>query len=373
MHGEGPATDRARALAWQAGIALLAGEVADRAGHSRAALRAYDGVDDPVGLARARWFLGLALYVTGDLVSSEELVNQALAGFRAAGEQWGTAAALSERAKQALVRGDLAALRRDGDRSAELFRELGDRWGQLQTVYPLAALAEITGDYERAAQLHRDGLAIAEELGLWTEASDRLSGLGRIALLTGALDRAEELHERALRLSIDQGFKPGEIYARIGLALGARRAGKLDIAEEHLHTVLEWNRQVDFEPGNTLILAELGFVAEQRGDARAARELHLAGFAAARHVGDPRALALALEGLAGAEALAGRYERAAHLLGAAAAARESTGVPLPAAESGDVERIGAAVSAALTEERRRAAYAYGRTLSPEQAGALAGG
>ncbi|MCZ7373491.1 BTAD domain-containing putative transcriptional regulator [Micromonospora sp. WMMC250] len=370
LGGSAPAADRARALTWNAGITLLAGEVADRAGHSLAALRAYDGVDDPHGLARARWFLGLALYVTGDLVTSEELVNQALDGFRSTGDRWGVAATLSERVKQALARGDLAALRHDGARSAELFAELGDRWGQLQTVYPLAALAEITGDYDRAARLHRDGLAIAEDLGLWTEASDRLSGLGRISLLTGALDRAEELHERALRLSTDQSFKPGEIYARIGLALGARRAGKLDLAEEQLRTVLEWNRQVDFEPGNTLILAELGFVAEQRGDAEAARELHLAGFTAAQHVGDPRALALALEGLAGAEALAGRYAPAATLLGAASAARESTGVPLPPAESGDVDRIDIAISAALTVEERAAALAHGHRLSPEEAMAL---
>ncbi len=237
-------------------------------------------------------------------------------------------------------------------------------------MYPLAALAEITGDYDRAARLHRDGLAIAEDLGLWTEASDRLSGLGRISLLTGALDRAEELHQRALRLSADQCCKPGQIYARIGLALGARRAGKLDLAEEQLRTVLDWNRQVDFEPGNTLILAELGFIAEQRGNADAARKLHLAGFAAARHVGDPRALALALEGLAGAEALAGRYARAARLLGAAGAARESTGVPLPPAESGDVERIDIAISAALTAEEGTTAFTHGRRLSPEEALAL---
>ncbi|WP_036527083.1 BTAD domain-containing putative transcriptional regulator [Nocardia sp. CNY236] len=370
LGGQAPRADRARALTWQAGVDLLASEVTDRVGHSRAILHAFDGVDDPRGLASARWFLGLALHLAGDLVTSEDLIDQALAGFEVSGDRWGLAAALGERAKQALVRGDLAAVGRDGARSAELFCELGDRWGQLQTVYPLAALAEITGDYDRAAQLHCDGLAIAEDLGLWTEAADRLSGLGRIALLTGAFDRAWDLHERALRLSTEQSFKPGEIFARIGLALGARRAGKLDLAEEHLRVVLEWNRQVELEPGNTLVLAELGFIAEQRGGADTARALHLAGFAAARHVGDPRAVALALEGLAGAEALADRYEQAARLLGAAAAARESTGVPLPPAESGDVERIDTAITAALTAGERAAAFARGRMLRPDEAQGL---
>jgi predicted ATPase/DNA-binding SARP family transcriptional activator len=362
-----PAAARARAVTWHAGMALLCTEVTGRAGHSMSALDAFDGAGDPAGLARARWFLGLALYAAGDLVTSEELVNQAVVDFREVGDRWGTAAALSERAKQALARGDLAALHRDGTRSAELFRELGDRWGQLQTVYPLAAIAEITGDYTAAAQLHRDGLAIAEDLGLWTEASDRLAGLGRIALLHGALNRAQDLHERALRLATDHSFKPGEMYARIGLALGARKAGQFDAAEAELHIVLEWNRQVDFEPGNTLILAELGFVAEQRGDEAAARRWHLAGFTAAQHVGDLRALALALEGLAGVEALVGRTETAAQLLGAAAAAREATGAPLPKAERDDVDRITLTVRTVLSEDKFAAAFADGQTMKPEQA------
>jgi hypothetical protein len=52
-------------------------------------------------------------------------------------------------------------------------------------------------------------------------------------------------------------------------------------------------------------------------------------FAMARRVGDPQAVALAMEGLAGALALVGEHMRAARLLGAATAARVSVGAPLP--------------------------------------------
>ena len=48
-----------------------------------------------------------------------------------------------------------------------------------------------------------------------------------------------------------------------------------------------------------------------------AEELHSEGLALAREVGDPRAIALALEGSAGARALAGDARTAARLLGAA--------------------------------------------------------
>ncbi|WP_086827184.1 BTAD domain-containing putative transcriptional regulator [Allokutzneria sp. NRRL B-24872] len=292
--------------------------------------------DDP----ESQWFLGFALYRGGmDLGASERLIERALAGYTELGDEWGIAAALSVRASQALVRGDLDRARADGERAQSLFRALGDQWGRLQTVYPLAALAEISGDYARAERLNRDGLRIAEELQLWSEAADRLTGLGRLALLTCDFAAADELHERARKLAARQSYRAGEIHAEIGLALGARRQGELDAAEHHLREVYEWNRHAAFDPGNALILAELGFVAELRGDADAALALHTKGLAVARHIGDPRAIALAQEGLAGAHSLTGDHEYASRLLAEAAAARNTAGAPLPSAERGDVDRV----------------------------------
>ncbi|MFD9950347.1 hypothetical protein ACFWYW_56715 [Nonomuraea sp. NPDC059023] len=107
---------------------------------------------------------------------------------------------------------------------------------------------------------------------------------------------------------------------------------------------------MDWQPGLALIHAELGFVAEQRGDAEAAHRLHLAGLEAARMTADRRAVALALEGLAGAHALSGDHRRAARLLGTAHMARESACAPLPRTERSDVDRITTAVLAALGEK-----------------------
>ncbi|MEI5102500.1 hypothetical protein RB200_33355 [Streptomyces sp. PmtG] len=333
----------------------------------RAALAAYEGVDDPSGWATALWILGSAQLGAGAVDAGERLVNEALKAFGAVGDAWGTAAALSVRARHAMAHGDLAAVRHDSERSARIFRELGDGWGQLQTVFPLATLGEIAGDYAGAARLHRAGLAIAEDLGLWAEASKRLSGLGRIALLTGDTARARADHERALALARDHGFRSGEVDALIGLGLGARREGDLDGAERHMRDLLDWFRTADYGPGVTLALAELGFAAEQRGDPDAARALHAEGFETARGLGDPRALALALEGLAGAEAAAGAHEAAATLLGAATAARVSAGAPLPPAERRDVDRAEAAARAGLGEGPYTTAFEAGRRLSPSLA------
>ncbi|MFD2473617.1 BTAD domain-containing putative transcriptional regulator [Amycolatopsis silviterrae] len=302
--------------------------------------------DQPMS-ARAKWFLGYALSTVADLPGAEPLTLDALAAFEATGDRWGIAAASGDRASQALARGDIAGARRYADRCADLFAEIGDKWGQLQAIFAQGTLGTLSGDYARSEAGYTEGLRIAEELGLWPEVSYQLSWQGRVALLRKDYAEARDLHRRAHEVAAEHGFTPGEMYALTGLALGARREGDLDLAEEQLQTLLAWNRQVDFEPGNTLILAELGFIAELRGDPSTALRRHREGFEIAQRTEDPRAIALALEGLAGAHALAGAPREAARLLGAAAASRAGVGAPLPAAERDDVDRITAHASEAI--------------------------
>ncbi|MFJ8584806.1 BTAD domain-containing putative transcriptional regulator [Streptomyces sp. NPDC093595] len=368
-----PTPGRALAMAWRTGIAVMAGtgEPAETAGRIEAVLSAYDEVDDPEGYATVLWFLGSAQMGAGAVAAGEALVNRALDGFSALGDDWGRAAALSVRARHAMARGDLEAVRRDGEESARLFRAAGDRWGWLQTVFPLAALSEIRGDYRTAGRLQQEGLAVAEELGLAREAAKRLCGLGRLALLTGDHRRARDHHERARALAREHRFRSVEVDAELGLALGARREGDHALAERRLRPLLDWFTKVGYGPGVTLVTAELGFVAEHRGDAAAARALHLQGLEAATDLGDPRARALALEGLAGAFALAGDHRGAALLLGAAEAARTSVDAPLLPAERGDVDRVATAARAALTPRAYAAAHAEGATLDREGVHAVA--
>ncbi|MFI2210374.1 BTAD domain-containing putative transcriptional regulator [Streptomyces sp. NPDC020141] len=370
-----PATDPADPAAHAAAVAaataglggtrLALGGSADPLSVYRTALLPYEKVDDPAGRARAEWFLGSNLYGIGDLAPSEELVAGALTAFRALGDRWGTAAALSSQAFQAKLRSDFGALRRHGEQSLEIFRELGDGWGSLRAMVPLQTLAEVVGDYPRAGRLLRDGLRMAEDLELWPEVSFQLAGLGRIALLTGEPDRAREYHERARRLAVEQSDTFGEQFAEIGLGMGARRTGDLDAAASHMAHVLALHRKMGYEPGApALILTELGFVAEARGDAAGALELQLSAWAAVRTTGNPRAVALALEGLAGARRLTGHPTHAARLLGTAAAARASVGTPLPAGERGDVDRISALTRQELGEASYLTHFHHGTTLTP---------
>ncbi|CAL9596248.1 hypothetical protein SUDANB121_05358 [Nocardiopsis dassonvillei] len=349
VSGGAPAP-RALAEAWRVGMALMVNEPDDPVALVRAALAGRPDSVPEREWARVEWFLGTALLDFGELQVSGELVERSLAVFRREGDRWGTAAALCTRAWLLKARGRMTGFESDGRLSLELFGEIGDRWGRLQAMPVLGSRAEIDGDYTEAARLHREGLRLAEELGLWSEVSYRLSELGRNALLRGEYRQAEDFHERARGLAVEQGDRFGERFAEFGLGLGARREGRLDRAERYLSGWLERLRGINAPAAEATVLAELGFVAEQRGDAGTALRLHHEGLTAALTTGSPRKIALALEGAAGAWALAGLPLRAARLLGAASAARASVHTPLPPAERWDVERVREAAVAALGEE-----------------------
>ncbi|MBF6416314.1 BTAD domain-containing putative transcriptional regulator [Nocardia cyriacigeorgica] len=346
-----------RLVAWRAALTLLCGDRAGASWDNRTPLRLYQAIPGRRDRSGPGWFLGYATTMFGDMGIGVELIDRALEDCRELGERWGFAAALTVRAVQRQVRGELDDARRYGEESLALFAEIGDQWGRLQANGVLGRLAEIRGDYRDAEARHREGLRIAEELALWTDAAARWAELGRIALLEQQYALADEFHDRARQLALAHGDRPTQESAEVGLALSARRQGELDTAERYLRPWLEWNRGFDAANGIALILAELGFVAEQRGDTAAALALHREGLAAARKTGDPRAVALAQEGLAGAQRLAGRPELAARLLGTAARAREMVGAPLPPAERGDVDRIATLVRSALGADRFEAEYA----------------
>ncbi|MEU8135919.1 BTAD domain-containing putative transcriptional regulator [Streptodolium elevatio] len=327
-------------------------------------------IEDPARRARAVWLFAYALFNAGDPAASRAANARALDLATAADDRWTTAASLALGATNALAAGDLDALAPAGLEAAATFRELGDSWGELQTVSPLASLAEIRGDYAEASRRQHDGLRIARELGLSAEIAARLSGLGRLALFTHDWARARELHEEALHLASSQGYMLGKVHAEMGLALGARRAGDLDDAERRLIHLLKAYADIAAPAGVHLRRSELGFAAEQQGHRERAAVQHLIGLEVALAMDEPRALALSLEGLAGAASLAADRdgaERAAVLLGAADASRQSVGAPLPAAERTDVDRITAAAVKVLGGDDFGTAFRRGAELAPAQA------
>jgi tetratricopeptide (TPR) repeat protein len=285
----------------------------------------------------ANWFLGVCLYLTGgDLAASAGRLSSMYTV-----DPWLRAASLAVTAFQSIMRGDLTTAHRQATESHTVFDTLGDAWGRIQASQALAALAEITGDYPRVVELRTAALDVAQQHQLWLDVADQLTGLARLDLLSGNHSRAESRHRQARRLASEHGYQAGVVHADLGLALGARRTGDLATAETLLHQILTWHEQVHYAPGVALATAELGFIAELRGQTEESLAWHTRSLTTAVASGDPRAIALAQEGLAGAHSLAGDHNRAAALLTEAAAKRVAVGAPLPTAERADVDRIAA--------------------------------
>jgi predicted ATPase/DNA-binding SARP family transcriptional activator len=322
--------------AWTTGIRVLLGEKVD--------------VNVAEHQPRAAAFLAFATADLGDVRRTEALIDRAIAK-----DPWATAVALAVRCKLHHVRGDLDGIERDGNRSCTLFRELGDRWGLLLVDEWLGGLAELRGEYEKAARLQLDGLRLAEDLELWPDVAGRLAWLGFIALQRLDFRSARDFSERALNLMRRQGYASGEVFAELVVAFAARREGRFDVAEHHLNHLVA-GAQPDSTPlFLPVVLVELGYLEELRGNAEAARVHHLEAIRLGRKLDAPRDLALGYAALAAVTDPA----EGARLLGAAAAVRAKANMPCAPAEQSDVDRITAAVRAALGAAAFDAGFAEG--------------
>jgi predicted ATPase/DNA-binding SARP family transcriptional activator len=352
---------RATAAAWQAGISLLLGERHDWASRRDAALALFD--DGDPAKSKAEWFLAFVGLDLGDVPATEALLDRALSTFDSSGDRWGTAATLVVRAILAHIRSDPDGVAADAGRAAALFESIGDGWGVSQATEWLAAHADMTADYPRAARLHREGLRRAEELELWPEVASRLSWLSWIAIEQGDYPRARDLAEQAMRLATEQDSQQGKVFARLCLGVAARREGNLDIAEAHLHSLRETARRADGGTGHALylnlVLMELGFTAEHRGDAATALALHREALDVSLDFDESRAIAAALVGMAAAVAAGGDPALAARLLGGATEIRRATAIPPSSDEVHELNRITELVRTTLGPDNFAAEFALG--------------
>ena len=84
-------------------------------------------------------------------------------------------------------------------------------------------------------------------------------------------------------------------------------------------------------------LADLGNLARDEKDYRAAEEMYRESIAVFQELEHKRGIARLLESIACSEAAQGRPERALRMAGAAAALRQSIGAPLTPTEQGKLE------------------------------------
>jgi tetratricopeptide (TPR) repeat protein len=332
---------------------------------ARRSLELFERFGDRRAAATSRLMLGFAQLQFGQ-ASAARLAEEAEAGFAQVGDAWGQAAA-------GLVRfvADADHLGPDraetlGRRVLERFRSLDDQWGIALTLFGLGEVGKARGDVAGSARRFEEALAAAREAGPTWVVGASLIYLGSLAALQGDDDRATALYAEAVEVSRRTGMRRGLAFARNEMGNVARARGDLEGARRLHRQALPVVREIlGWSVPHTL--GQLGCAEARLGDLDEA-EAHLQEAAALLLANpQPATAALVLVGLAWVALGRGRADRAAVLLGAAAATRERVGATPVGAERVEAELARDAVRSRLGADAVGAALARGRSLATEQA------
>ncbi len=195
------------------------------------------------------------------------------------------------------------------------------------------------------------------------------STLGDVALDQGDLVRAAERFERALGLSLGAGYTLWHGFALYNLGRVARARGEYAHAEELLTESQALFQHLGVLAAVGEVRLELGRVARAQSDQVRATQLFAESLGLIREFrgGNKRDIAYCLTELAGLATANGQPERAARLLGAAEALRESASIQLPPILCASYDHDVTAARAAMDEATFTEAWAAGRAMTMEQA------
>jgi predicted ATPase/DNA-binding SARP family transcriptional activator len=230
----------------------------------------------------------------------------------------------------------------------------------------LGSLAWLRGEYEPCIQWHEQALAINRELG-------DIPGVGlALVNIAGALihqtkyEKADRYLEESL--AVARGLQDHLLLTFILMTTGelARYRGDYANAQALDEEAYAAATQAQHVQHIALALNNLGLVATRQGNFARAIQLHQESLQMYRTGSEIRFVPECLEGLAAALDASGDSNKAAILLGASDALRESIALPIPQIDRPDYERVLESVRAHLNENFS-SAWAVGRAMTMEQA------
>jgi tetratricopeptide (TPR) repeat protein len=226
-----------------------------------------------------------------------------------------------------------------------------------RALYGAAGLTWSRGDLERAKELARSARSVAVAAGSeWYELGAH-TVLGHVANAEGDRAGSRRHHERSLELKEQLGLEP--LVEKLNLGEVAIDAGEYEAALALLTDILGSERRSDY-PSTTafafLYVGRVHYELEQHEASRRAFEEALVCF---EEMGFRSRMAFAIQGLAAAEVLESRFERAARLLGQARRLLDDAGTPEDRGDPRMLAGTKTRARAALGDEAYEAAYAAG--------------
>ena len=236
-----------------------------------------------------------------------------------------------------------------------------------KALYTAGYLAVWQGDYGAGRAFYEQSLTTWQKLADKQGIALVLGGLGLLASDQGDQARARACFEESLTLQQDVGDKGGVAICLLNLGVVARRQG--DLAEARMRYLESLNilRELGDQATIATVLHNLGFVASLQGERASQRSYEVESLTIRQELGDKRGIADSLHAFSGIAMAYGRAKRAARLLGAADALRETTGAALSPAylstHTPGVDRV----RSKLGDEIFAEMLAQGRAMTLEQA------
>jgi predicted ATPase/DNA-binding CsgD family transcriptional regulator len=310
-------------------------------------------LNDQPGIALSLYLLGVVPLMKGDTAAARILTEEALILFRQMGDKERIAWSLSTLGTMDSQEGKHQTAHTRFEESLAVHRQLGDRRGTAASLLLLAQdLYVSAGDQHTVRSLMEEGLALYKQLGDKDGIARSYQLSGQLALNQGELVTARTLLEESIKLYKETGH-------RLGLAESIARLARVAAAEKQYDTV------------DVLYKESLTIASELKHTWLIAYCLEgLASSAAATppaHIpASPRATTMPAQAASGSAQGKERFVRAAQLLGTAEYLRQTINVPIPPIDTPAHQHLVVTIRRELGENIFAAAWARGRTMTPEQ-------
>jgi DNA-binding CsgD family transcriptional regulator len=211
------------------------------AGSASEPRQARDLLAQAIAHARAAgdpWLVGLALFVraqaelfgANDTTAARACITEAVPALQASGDPYLLAHGMATLGIVDLADGNLPPARASLERGLALVRTLSDTRSVAIIAATTADAARCQGDYARAADLYSESLALYHQLGNRAEVPAILHNQGYVALATGDDAAAWDLFAESLRRQHEAGNTAGIAEGLGGLACLAIAQGRLERA-----------------------------------------------------------------------------------------------------------------------------------------------
>ena len=211
--------------------------------------------------------------------------------------------------------------------SLALYRELGDRDGIARALNNLGTTAADRNDHAAATELFEESRRVFQSLGDDHSVALCLSNLGESAMEQGDLGRATVLLEEANAIRRRLGDSLGLARSLMFLGVVMARAGDRDRAGALMDESMRLCRELGDEATLAHVLVRRAAAAGAAGQPDRAAADYAEALLIARRLGALRIAIACIQGLATLASAQGASQVAGRLRGAAAAVRESHGIP----------------------------------------------